>query len=110
MVTEKINQAIEKITKEANEHEGKPDYKLFLNFSELVIENIKTDADAEAVLQDGKTLAGADKAVDEAARKYKVGNRAWIDPEEAHGVILKYFGLTAAPSASSGVIDITDLL
>jgi hypothetical protein len=91
----KINDAVKKLTLDAESYQGKSSYKKMIKFSEAVTNIITTDAIADAVLEDGKTLKGADAIVKEAARK----DAGYIDDDDAHELVIKYFIPNYDPSS-----------
>lgn len=106
----KTDQAIKKMTREC---QGK-DY--LIPFEEYLTSICNTDAVAEKVLADGKSLQGAFDKMKGIARKRQRGGCAYIPPEEGFAIIREYFEITdtdmAAESVQHGgdVIDIMDFL
>jgi hypothetical protein len=75
-----------------------------------------TDAVAEKLLQEEKTLKGASKIIWDEARTRKVGNGAHISDAECCEMAEAYFGITeedkagCRKAAKQDVIDITQFL
>lgn len=107
----KIDQAIEKMTKEC---QGKDH---LIPFEEYVTSICTTDAVADKILADGKSLQGAFDKMKGIASKRRTGNCAYIPPEEGFCIIREYYGITEADimpapakHAATDVIDIMDFL
>lgn len=83
-----INDAVTKITEEANKIGGH-----VLAMAEYLIDTM-TDASAERILASGKTLAGAISHVTENARKQKSGNMAMVRDDVVYGWLNEYYGIT----------------
>ncbi|WP_419024322.1 hypothetical protein [Emergencia sp.] len=110
-MSRKIDDAIDKLRSEAETIDTRFTTMMARQISEL----IKTDTDAECILQQGKMIAGCKKEFDNFAGKHKQGGQAIISPEEAEELIVKYFGLDKPSRDSkddhvSDVIDIMDFL
>lgn len=54
--------------------------------------------DANKLSADGKTIAGSLDEMRKVAEKKKVGKCAMLTPQEGLAVVLKYYGIEAAPS------------
>lgn len=80
-------QAIEKIQKEAE----KTKHPLSKMLSMQIIDNIIDNDRAKKVLEEGKTLAGCQKALDNFAEKRKENNKSFVSPDEAEKIIFDYF-------------------
>lgn len=87
----KIEQAIEKIENEmAKENDG---------FTQVVGEYLlgaigEDETIAEKILVEGKTIKGSFKAMENEAKKKKVGNSAVLTDEEGFSIVLKYYEIT----------------
>lgn len=106
-----INKAIEKMQNEA-EKIGTPIVKMM---AQQVTDHITTEARAEAVLQDEKTLDGLKKSFDKFAQSVKKGNQSVIGPEDAEKLIFEYFDFKNEESPKlqkekTEIIDILDFL
>ncbi len=108
----KTDQAAAKMAAECQEK----DY--LVPFEEYLTSICTTDAVAEKILKDGRSLAGCVEYMEKDAIK-RVKTRTGtqcvvIPPEEGFGIIREYFGITEADIVHKtlpvGVIDITDLL
>ena len=64
-------------------------------------------AAAEAILQEGKTLAGCYKAMEDYARKHKDGNCYYMPPERAESVICGYFGIKPVDARTAGTSSVS---
>ena len=107
----KTDHAIEKMTKEC---QGK-DY--LIPFEEYLTSICTTDAVADKILAEGKTLQGAFDKMKGIASKRRTGNCAYIPPEEGFAIIREYYEITEADimpapakHEAADVIDITDFL
>ena len=108
-MSQKTNAAIEKMTKECENHGH------LVPFEEYLTGICTTDAVADKILEEKKTLQGAFDAMKKVAMKRKVGNAAYIPPEEGFEIIRDYFNITdedlkGARPRDESVLDITDLL
>lgn len=108
-MSQKTDAAIEKMTKECENHGH------LVPFEEYLASICTTDAVADKILEGKKTLQGAFDSMKKVAMKRKVGNCAYIPPEEGFEIIRKYYGITdadlkAGPGRKSSIVDITDLL
>lgn len=108
-MSQKTDAAIAKMTKEC-EHHGH-----LVPFEEYLTSICITDAVADKILEEKKTLQGSFDAMKKVAMKRKVGDCAYIPPEEGFEIIRDYFEITdadlkGAKPRDGGVIDITDLL
>lgn len=108
-MSEKTNAAIEKMTKECK------NYGHLVPFEEYLTSICTTDAVADKILEEKKTLQGSFDAMKKVAMKRKVRDCAYIPPEEGFEIIRNYFGITdadlkGARPRAGGVLDITDLL
>ena len=88
-----IQQAIVKINAEMQKA---PNDKQLEAIGHHVIDAITTEANAQAVLDEKKTLNGARTEVRSAAQKQAVNGMAMIASDEVYAMVDKYFGLTAA--------------
>ena len=106
----KTDQAIEKMTKEC---QGK-DY--LIPFEEYLTSICTTNAVAEKILAEGKTLQGAYDKMRGIASKRQKNGCAYIPPEEGFEIIREYFEITdaspepALEAPAGEVIDITAFL
>lgn len=53
-------------------------------------------AEAEKILNNGKTIAGSLEALKKYAGNHKTGNMAVIPPDEGMRIVIEYFGITSA--------------
>lgn len=67
-----------------------------------------TDAVAEKLLVEEKSLSGAVKMIWDEARKRRKGNCAYIPPEEVYEMVDTYYGINETEATE--VIDIMSLL
>lgn len=95
------------IAKMAEEIKGK-DY--LIPFEEYLTGICTTDAVAEKILDEKKSLQGCFDNMKRIASNRRTGNFAYIAPEEGFEIIRKYYGLDDKPARSENVIDIMDLL
>ena len=95
------------IARMAEEIKGK-DY--LIPFEEYLTGICTTDAVAEKILNEKKSLQGCFDNMKRIASARKTGNFAYIPPEEGFEIIRKYYGLDDKPARSENVIDIMDLL
>lgn len=66
---------------------------------------------AGLILQEKKTLEGAYKALEDAARKNRGGSTCvCIDPDEAWKIVRDYFGMQETKQAVGFDVDLDDLL
>lgn len=82
-------------------------------FGQQIIDNITTEARALMVLEDGKTLSGCKKEMDDFAAAHKRGAHSVVSPKQAEEIIFKYFGFDdAAPSEKkpAGIVNILDFM
>ena len=113
------------IKKINDEMQKKPDDLYTEIIGHYVIDRCQSEADAELVAKEDKTLSGAMKAITDAASKKKQGSVAVMTDAEVFGVVDKYFdfktdlkaqaaamsGTGAAPvEAPVGKLDLTDFL
>ena len=91
-----IQQAIAKIN---TEMQKAPNDTFLEAIGQHVIDAITTEANAEAVMNERKTLAGAVKEVTDAARKQAVNGRTAMRDDAVFGIVDKYFGITDAPQS-----------
>ena len=102
----------EAIARMAEEIKGKDH---LIPFEEYLTEICTTDAVAEKILDKGRSLQGAFKAMEDIARKRKTGNCAYIPPEEGYQIIRDYYGINDKDMAQpgrehAGSIDVLDFL
>lgn len=57
---------------------------------------------ADAILADGKTIAGSLDAMKKEAQKHREGNVAVLDDATAFGIVLGYFGIKGKATAAAG--------
>lgn len=62
---------------------------------------------ADAILADGKTIAGSLDAMKKEAQKHREGNVAVLDDAAAFGVVLGYFGIKDAATAAAGTTSVS---
>lgn len=108
-MSQKTNAAIEKMTKECKNHGH------LVPFEEYLTSICTTEAVADKILEEKKTLQGSFDAMKKVAMKRKVGDCAYIPPEEGFEIIRDYFKITdedlkGARPRDGSVLDITDLL
>lgn len=104
-MNEKINLAIARITKECqgNDH--------LIPFEEYLTSICTTEAIADKILKEDKTLKGCFDNMKKIAKDRAVNGCAYIPPEEGFEIIKKYYGIDGInQSKGSQVIDITDFL
>lgn len=83
--------AIEKLTKEMDEHKQNPYVQYVGNY---LINLAKSDNNAAKSLEDaGKTIIGSLDAMRKVAEKSKVNNMAVIAPDHGLKIVCDYFGL-----------------
>ena len=102
----------EAIAKMAEEIKGK-DY--LIPFEEYLTTICTTDAVAEKIMKEGKSLQGAFGAMRDIAKKRQVQQCAYIPPEEGFEIIRDYYGITDADMKTSTTqpaqtINVLDLL
>ena len=110
-MSRKMDEAINKLQMEAKKINTRFTDMMASQISELV----KTEADADCILQQDKTISGCKKEFDKFAKEHKQGGQSIISPVEAEELIIKYFGLDKhprelEPQPTSDVIDIMDFL
>jgi hypothetical protein len=106
MSREKIDAAIKRVTDEANNYHGEhPGSRKFQNFSEILIDACTTDDIADKLLDEEKTMCGADAVIKKAAEK----DDGYIDDDVAHGILCDYFGIPN-PAALVQATDASDYL
>ena len=106
MSTEKMNAALEKLTKQATSlNDGDP-CKVMI--SEYLMDKITNERIADIILDESKTLSELNKNLWDLARERKSGNGAFISDDELKQIADEYFGLNI--QARANVIDLTDLL
>lgn len=66
--------------------------------------------DAEKILTADKTIGKSLKEMENAARKKKVDNCALLTDQEGFAIVLKYFGITTAPTTARAAAPIADNL
>lgn len=82
-------QAVERINQEMQKN---PTDKYMEIIGQYIIDRCANDDDGAKVAADGKTLAGAMKAVVDRASRAKKGNVAVLLPAEVFAAVDKYFG------------------
>ena len=92
----KIEDAIKKINTEIQKE---PSNRYLALVGEHIIDNITSEAAAEKVLKEEKTLAKALGGIQNKASKQKTGKCAVIEDSVVYGWAREYFGLTANPQA-----------
>ncbi len=104
-----LEKAIEKLQQEMAA--SKEPYVKFIG--QYMLDHIKgRPADAAAIMQEGKTIAGSLAFMREKAKKKATGGYAMFTPDEGFEIIMEYYGLqgsapVAAPAPeSAGKIDI----
>lgn len=106
-----LEQAIEKLQQEMNA--SKEPYIGFIG--QYMLDHINgRPADAAAIMQNGKTIAGSLAVMKDKAKKKATGGCAMFTPDEGFTIIMEYYGLQgelpAAPAAPvpepKGKIDI----
>lgn len=103
-----INKAIEKVTNEAM----KIDDPMAFAIEEHLTSKCTTDAAAEKLLAEDKSLKQIYDRIWSEARRRKKGNCAFIPPEEVFGWVDEYYGLDqkAAPAqAAADRVNVLDL-
>lgn len=108
-MSQKTDAAIAKMTKECENHGH------LVPFEEYLTSICTSDAVAEKILKDGRSLQDAFDGMKAIARKRQVGGCAYIPPKEGFEIIRKYYEITdtdlkAGPGRKSSIVDITDLL
>lgn len=107
-----INKAIARITDEMM----KIDTPHAVAVEEHLTEICTTEAVAEKLLDESKSLKGFLDQLLEEAKKRKKGNVAYIAPDEVWQMVEDYYGITEEDKSSMGgmptddIIDITNLL
>lgn len=96
----KIEEAIKKINTEIQKQ---PNNRYLALIGEHIIDQITSEAAAEKVLKEEKTLARALTGIENRARKQITGNHAVIEDAVVYGWAREYFGLTetADPQTSA---------
>lgn len=94
-------EAIVKINAEMQKH---PNDQYREIIGQYIIDRCHDKAVAELVMQDGKTLEGALKAVSDAARKAACNQVAVMTPAQVFQKVDKYFGMTADINAQQKAI------
>lgn len=89
----KIEEAIKKINDEVQKNHSNT---YLVMVGEHIIDCIRTEADAEKVLEGKKNLSGCLGSITGKARHRKTGNVAVIDDVTVYGWAREYFGLAAA--------------
>ncbi len=89
----KIEEAIKKINTEIQKQ---PNNRYLALVGEHIIDQITTEAAAEKVLKEEKTLARSLTGIENRARKQTTGNHAVIEDAVVYGWAREYFGLTEA--------------
>lgn len=85
-------------------------------FEEYLTEICTSDAVAEKIVAEGKSLEGCFRHMKNIARKRKTGNFAYIPPDEGFRIIREYYGIEDIPlrvpkqAAMGDVIDVMDFL
>lgn len=91
----KIEEAIKKINTEIQKQ---PNIRYLALIGEHIIDCITTEAAAEAVLAEKKTLSGAMQKIQTEAGKQKNGNMAVVEDHIVYGWAKEYFGLADMPA------------
>ena len=91
-----IQKAIIKIN---TEMQKAPNDKYLEAVGHHVIDACTTEANAKAVMNEKKTLAGAMAEVKGAARKMATNGVAIMADDDVYAIVDKYFGIFAAPTA-----------
>ena len=107
---EQRNNAIAKIN---DEMQKDPANKYLEAVGHYVIDKCGSDKNAEAVLDEKKTLKGCMDAVMEEARKQAKNGVCVMADEEVYSLVDKYFSFTGEESIflpSKGVLDLADFL
>ena len=94
-----INKAIEKLTKEM--------MKLNNPFAQAIEEHL-TDAVADKILQEGKSLKGACDSIRDVAKKNAVGGVGAVSDEDAYRMAEEYYGISRAEKHET--LNVLDLL
>lgn len=107
-MTEKIQKAIEKIDKEAEQLGGGQ----FMVIASHIIENyLVSDSNAEKVLDEKKTLSKCMDKCKNKARQQAKNNCAIIEGETVLGWVSEYYGFEDLQSpAKNKIIDLFDVL
>lgn len=101
-----INEAIKKITEEAMSN-GSPAFRAI---EEHLTSICNTNAVAEKILSEGKTIKGAYEAMKSEAKKMAKGkSEVCISDEEGFRIVDEYFGISTTKT-DAPVIDVLDLL
>lgn len=99
-----IDKAIEKLTKEM--------MKLNNPFAQAIEEHLTeictSDAVAEKILQEGKSLKGACDSIREVAKKNAVGGVGAVSDEDAYRMAEEYYGISRAEKHET--LNVLDLL
>lgn len=94
--------AIDKLDAECENHPDNMAYRAIEEY--LRSRLIASDADCEAILTEGKTIAGAYAEMEKAAReKRKNQTCVVIAPDEAFRIVSRYFGLDAKSQTSENI-------
>lgn len=96
-----IDEAIKKITDEMM----KLDTPFARAIEEYLTRICTSEAVAEKILEEGKSLQGALDAIKEAARENQQGGVGVVSDEEGYRIVREYFGITDA-----GTVNVLDLL
>lgn len=105
-MTDIIQQAIEKIDKEA---EKLNNTNARLTASHIIDTYLTTDENAEKVLKDKKSLENCFENIRSKARQQAVGNMAMIDDETVYGWVRDYYGF-AVNCNENKIIDLLDFI
>lgn len=74
----------------------------------FLVDFIRRNPGAEAnIMAEGKTIKGSLAAMKEEARKNQVDGVGMLTDEEGFAVVLKYYGIDAAPKAASRGLDVS---
>ena len=95
-----INKAIEKLTKEM--------MKLNNPFAQAIEEICTSDAVAEKILQEGKSLKGACDSIRDVAKKNAVGGVGAVSDEDAYRMAEEYYGISRVEKHET--LNVLDLL
>lgn len=104
-MTEKIQQAIDKIDKEAE----KLDVNARLIASHIIDKNLNSDENAEKVLSDKKTLRKCIENITSKAKQQATGRMVMIDNETVYGWVEDYYGF-AVDCRENKIIDLLDFI
>lgn len=117
----KTNEALAKLEKECEEDINDNNIVLISNHLRVIVSG--SEAAAEKVLANGKTIKGAVEAMYNVAKdRHKKGNMVLISPDEGFNIINKYYGfggsvkteiipaVAAPPDKDDKVVSLLDLM